>query len=324
MSKYPTPPFDVELAAVLQVLGEQMPPSITREQLVLMKQSGADYAGQPFDETLVRLDLVQEDRTIPGPDGDPDLTISIFRRRDHRAGGPGIYNIHGGGMIMGDRFVGIEYILGWVAEFDAVAVTVEYRLAPEHPDPAPVNDCYAGLVYFAEHADELGFDADRILIVGGSAGGGLTAGTTLMARDKGAPHLHAQLIICGMLDDRNETISSQQVDGIGVWDRTSNDTGWHALLGDRLHTADVSIYAAPARATDLSGLPQTYMDAGSVEVFRDEVVDYASRIWAAGGICELHIWPGAFHGFDGIAAHTAVSRASIETRSGWVRRVLGG
>lgn len=319
---HPAPPFDVELAAVLTVLADVVPSTLPRDALSFIRD--IKLPTQPIEQLLSGRAIEHEERVVPGPDGEPDITLSIFTRTGHAAGGPGVYNIHGGGMVQGDRFVGIEQVLDWVEEFDAVAASVEYRLAPEHPDPAPVSDCYAGLTYFADHAAELGFDADRLLIIGGSAGGGLAAGTTLLARDRGGPALYAQVIMCGMLDDRNETISSHQIDGIGVWDRTSNDTGWFALLGDRLQTGDVSIYAAPGRATDLSGLPQTYMDAGSAEVFRDEVVAYASKIWAAGGICELHIWPGGFHGFDGMAPHAALSRASVETRHNWVRRVLGG
>jgi acetyl esterase/lipase len=126
-----------------------------------------------------------------------------------------------------------------------------------------------------------------------------------------------------MLDDRNETVSSHQIDGIGVWDRGSNDTGWDAYLGDRRKTDAVSIYAAPSRATDLSGLPPAYIDCGSAEVFRDEDVAYASTIWACGGVAELHVWPGGFHGFDMMAPHAAVAIAMRQTRTAWVARILG-
>ncbi|UFS59579.1 alpha/beta hydrolase [Subtercola endophyticus] len=318
----PAPPFDPELAAVLAVLGAQMPSTLTTEMIGPMRSANVT---PPIDEVLAArsVDVVREDRAIPGPAGAPDITISIFKRADHVAGGPGIYHTHGGGMIIGDRFTGIDTILDWVEEFDAVAVTVEYRLAPEHPDPALVDDCYTGLVYTAEHADELGFDASRLIIAGASAGGGLCAGVTLLARDKGGPALAGQVIIYGMLDDRNETVSSHQIDQIGVWDRGSNDTGWDALLGDRRKTDAVSIYAAPSRATDLSNLPPAYLDCGSSEVFRDEDVAYASKIWADGGIAELHVWPGGFHGFDMMAPQAALSVAMRETRTAWVRRLLG-
>jgi acetyl esterase/lipase len=146
---------------------------------------------------------------------------------------------------------------------------------------------------------------------------------SLMSRDKGGPALLGSLLMYPMLDDRNETVSSQQFVGIGIWDRGSNFTGWDALLGERRGTDNVSIYAAPARATDLSGLPPTFIDVGSAEVFRDEDVAYASKIWADGGICELHVTPGVFHGAELLAPATAVSTAIAENRTRWVRRILG-
>ena len=149
------------------------------------------------------------------------------------------------------------------------------------------------LVWTAEHAEDLGIDPDRIVIAGGSAGGGLAAAVGLMARDRGGPALHAQMLMCPMLDDRNNTPSSLQMAGLGVWDRQANQVGWTALLGDAAGGPDVSPYAAPARATDLSGLPPTFIDVGSAETFRDEAIDYASRIWRAGGRAELHVWPGS-------------------------------
>ena len=248
--------------------------------------------------------------------------MSIIRKRSGVPGGPGIYFAHGGGMVTGDRFNGMDRYLDWVELFDAVAVTVEYRRAPEHPDPAPLNDCYAGLIWTAARAAELGFDPARLIAVGLSAGGCLVAGSTLLARDRGGPSLAAQMLLCPMLDDRNDTISSHQIHGVGVWDRSSNAAGWSALLGDRRGTDRVSAYSAPARATDLSGLPPTYIDCGSAEVFRDEAVAYAGAIWAAGGAAELHVWAGGFHGFDGIAPDTAISRAARDSRVEFLRRVL--
>jgi acetyl esterase/lipase len=186
-----------------------------------------------------------------------------------------------------------------------------------------VEDCYAGLVWTAGHAEELGFDPERLIIAGASAGGGLAAGVALMARDRGGPALAGQVLICPMLDDRNETVSSYQIDGFGLWDRTSNDTGWDALLGDRRKTPEVSVYAAPARATDLSGLPPAFIDAATAEVFRDEVVAYASAIWAVGGVAELHVWAGGFHGFDMIVPQAALSIQARDVRTRWVQRILG-
>jgi acetyl esterase/lipase len=318
---HPCPPFDVELGAVLAALGEMLPPTLTPEMIAPMRQGG--LLATPIDELIGDRPIRHEERTVPGPEGAPDITLSIFTRTDHAPGGPGIFHTHGGGMIIGDRFTGAEEYLNWVMELDAVVVSVEYRLAPENPDPAPVDDCYAGLVWTAAHAEELGIDPTRLVIGGGSAGGGLAAGVTLKARDLGGPVLAGQLLIYPMIDDRNETPSSHQVDGFGVWDRGSNDTGWDALLGDRRKTDAVSIYAAPAHATDLTNLPPAFIDVASAEVFRDEDVAYAMKIWEQGGVAELHVWPGGFHGFDAMAPQAALSLRARAARLDWLRRILG-
>lgn len=315
----PRPPFDPELAAVLAVIGEQLPSTLTPEMIAPMRLG---MITPPIEEVLAsRPGVSHREQTVPGHEC-ADMVVSIFARTDHTTAGPGFVHTHGGGMIIGDRFTGIDVILDWVERFDGVCVSVEYRLAPEFPDPYPVEDCYAGLVWTAEHAGELGIDPARIVIAGGSAGGGLAAGTTLLARDRGTPSLFASVLIYPMIDDRNETVSAHQIDGEGVWDRTSNFTGWDALLGDRRGGPDVSIYAAPSRATDLSGLPPTFIDVGTAEVFRDEDVAYASAIWAAGGIAELHVWPGGFHGFDVMAPQAALSQAMTAARTAWMIRLL--
>jgi acetyl esterase/lipase len=315
------PPFDPELEATLALLGDQLPPSITPEMIPLLRQ-GASPFDLSVDDVLAEAGIARRDVTIPGHDGD-EIQVSVLSRQGLTGIGPGVFHTHGGGMILGDRFVGLQHFLRWITEFDAVVVTVEYRLAPEFPDPYPVRDCYAGLVWTAEHADELGIDPDRLIIAGASAGGGLAAGTAMLARDEGGPALAGQVLIYPMLDDRDQTVSTAQIDGVGVWDRTSNITGWSALLGDRRATADVSVYAAPARATDLSGLPPAFIDCGSAEVFRDEDVAYATALWQAGVQAELHVWPGGFHGFDMMAPHTAIAQAMVATRDSWVARVLG-
>jgi acetyl esterase/lipase len=224
-------------------------------------------------------------------------------------------------MVAGNRMTGMHVLLPWIVDHDAVAVSVEYRLAPEFPDPHPVEDCYAALLWMAHNAAALGIDPGRIMIAGVSAGGGLAAGTALLARDRKGPRLIGQALLCPMLDDRDQTISSAQFDGVGVWDRASNVMGWTALLGHRRATDDVSIYAAPARATDLTGLPPAFIDCGSAEVFRDEDVAYATALWRCGVQAELHVWPGGFHGFD-MVADTALGRAAIAARDAWVARRL--
>ncbi|MFF4761384.1 alpha/beta hydrolase [Streptomyces sp. NPDC001292] len=314
---HPHPTFDPQLAELLPALEGFVPVQMTAERIEHFRSLSMPTIGQIIGDRAV----TSVDRKITGYGG-AEILVSIISRTDHREPGIGIYNIHGGGMVMCDRFASAAALVGWALKYDAVCVTVEHRLAPEHPDPVPVEDCYAGLEWMAASAAELLFKQDQIVIYGGSGGGGLAAGTTLLTRDRSGPKLAGRLLQCPMIDDRNETVSSRQYEGVGIWDRTSNLTAWTAVLGERRGTDDVSQYAAPARATDLSGLPPTYIDAGAAEVFRDEDVAYASAIWAAGGDCELHIWGGAFHGFYDIAQRSDLARACLAARDAWLERLI--
>lgn len=313
------PPFDPELAAVLAAVGDLMPSTLTADMIPMLRQ--ASPVSLPVDEMLAEAGVERRDLSIAGYEG-AEISVSVLARAGKVGTGPGVFHTHGGGMIMGDRFVGLAQFLPWIVELDATVVTVEYRLAPEFPDPYPVEDCYAALVWTAEHAQELGIDPARFIIAGASAGGGLAAGVALLARDRSGPELAGQVLIYPMLDDRDATVSTTQIDGVGVWDRGSNITGWTALLGDRVGGDDVSIYAAPARATDLTGLPPAFIDCGSAEVFRDEDVAYATSLWQAGVQAELHVWPGGFHGFDMLAPHAELARAMTAARNAWVARLL--
>ncbi|MFF5308019.1 alpha/beta hydrolase [Streptomyces massasporeus] len=318
------PPFDPELAAALELIKDMISPGLTLDEIAEVRQG-------PGIQMLAELDLTMggtfevEDRRVPGPEGEPDISLLICRPAAPETAGPRpvIYHVHGGGMVIGNNRVGVDVPLTWARALDAVVVSVEYRLAPEHPHPAPVEDVYAGLLWTADHAAELGADPERIVIAGASAGGGLCAALALLTRDRKGPQPIGQVLMCPMLDDRNDSPSTYQMAGLGVWDRTANETGWTALLGSRRGGPDVPAYAAPARAEDLTGLPPAFLDVGSAETFRDEVVAYASRIWQAGGVAELHVWPGGFHGFDGFAPQAAVSQAARTAHLSWLRRLLG-
>jgi acetyl esterase/lipase len=313
------PPFDPELAVTLEAIRDRLPPTVTPQMIQPMRDAPPPVT---VEELLAGRPITRADHTIPGF-RDGEIQVTVFARDGHTEAGPAIVRFHGGGMVMGSRFSGIVQPLTWVERFDAVCVAVDYRLAPQHPDPYPVQDCYATLLWTVEHAAELGVDPARIVVNGPSAGGGLAAGVALLARDRGGPPLLGQLLVSPMLDDRNETVSSHQIDGVGVWDRGSNDTGWNALLGERRGTEAVSIYAAPSRATELTGLPPAYLECGSAEVFRDEDVAYASSLWAAGVQAELHVWPGAFHASDQLAPDAALSREAVAARDAWMARLLG-
>jgi acetyl esterase/lipase len=312
-------PFDPELRPVIDAFPSSPPGRRSLDTIPASRR--AHDASIPLPD--LRQGLIQaSDRTVAGPEGAPDITVTVYRRSDHQPDRPLLYFIHGGGMIVGNRFTGINIALDWVEKLDVVLATVEYRLAPEARHPAPVEDCYAGLVWYAARAEELGGDPDRLVLVGGSAGGGLAAATAILARDRSKPSVTAQLLMCPMLDDRNETVSSRQYDGIGIWDRQSNELGWTALLGGSRGEPVVAACAAPARLADFARLPPAFIDVGSAEVFRDEAVAYASGLWAAGVQAELHVWAGGFHGFAGIAHHAALSVQARTAQLDWLRRTL--
>jgi acetyl esterase/lipase len=320
MNAHARPPFDVELKPAL----DAAPAFFTtlHSDSIAEFRAATARTSASLEDVIAGRPVEVSNHTVTGHGGG-DIVVTVVRRSGHEgAGGPGAYLIHGGGMVGGSRWSVAPMLVDWVLEYGAVGATVDYRLAPDFADPVPVEDCYAGFEWFTRHADMVGFDPRWVLIGGQSAGGGLSVGTTLLLRDRGRPMPAAMLLMWPMLDDRNETVSAQQIDGVGIWDHTSNETGWAALLGDRRGTPEVSIYAAPARATDLSGLPPAYIEAGSAEVFRDETVAFASEIWDAGGSAELHIWAGGFHGFQTIVPTATLSRTAIQTRESWIRRVL--
>lgn len=312
------PDFDPELKAGLAVVGGVFPPTITPDLIPFMRRS---YASPPIEQTLAGRAIERSEHTLAGHRGDP-VEVSVLRPAGASGPRPGVLFVHSGGLMFGDRFSGADLVLDWVDGLGAVLVTVEYRLAPEFADPFPREDCYAALEWTAASAERLGIRRDRLMVAGASSGGGLAAGMALAARDRGGPALRAQVLDYPMLDDRGATASTGQFDGIGVWDRVSNETGWSALLGDARGGPDVSPYAAPARAEDLSRLPPAFVDVGAAEIFRDEAIGYAERIWAAGGDAELHVWSGGFHAFDIFAPHTVPARGMIRTRDAWVEKVL--
>ncbi len=318
-------PFDPELAPVLEALAADPQPPLSRETLAAARV-GADALFPSAAEVIGERAIDAEDRVVPGPAGAPDLEVTILTPRglDPAHPVPVLYNIHGGGMIVGHRSWETARLVDLVDGLGVIAVNVEYRLAPEDPYPAGVEDCYAGLEWTAANAAGLGGDPERVVVMGGSAGGGLSAAIALMARDRSGPAIAGQLLLCPMLDNTNTTVSSRQYAGLGTWTREANLLAWECVLGEELaSSAEAPAYASPTRATDLSGLPPAYIEVGAAEPFRDEDVEYATRIWATGGEAELHVWSGAFHGFDIYAPASELTRAALAARSSWLRRVLG-
>lgn len=312
------PPIDPELAAALEAVRDQMPTSVTDEMIPALQESSRT-TDEAVAELEVRFGVVLETEQVTS---ELDVIVARAANRPRQGSAPIVFFVHGGGMILGDAYFGLDHVLPWVESTGALVVSPNYRLAPQHPDPAPADDCWEALRWVAAHARELGGDARRIMVVGHSAGAGLAAGLALRARDHGGPVLRGQLLMCPMLDDRSQTPSSQELLGEGVWDRIANQTAWRALLGGRSGGAGVSTYAAPGRALDLAGVAPAYVDVGSVDTFRDEAVRFASAIWRDRGEAELHVWPGAYHCFEIVAPEAAVSQQARRARAAWAESRL--
>lgn len=314
----PKPPYDPELIPFLNAfpLKDLTPdgiPALREIQNSIATLEGT-LAGEPFNH---------EERSVPGPNG--PVTLSIFHPQDGQAAGqlrPVIYHMHMGGMVVGNRFSGFKDVLRWGKATGAICIGVEYRLSPEHKFPVGLEDCYAGLSWIGSHLEELGIDPSRLLVAGQSAGGNLATCLALMARDRGGPKLCGLLLDCPMLDDSNDTVSARQFIGDGTWTHGSNETAWAASHGSDRAERDLGRYATAMREKDLSGLPPTFICVGSAEVFRDEDVAFAQRLWAAGVQTELHVWPGGYHCFDMLVPDATVSKASIEARTAWVKRIF--
>ena len=268
--------------------------------------------------------VATEDRSVPGREGDPPVRVRIYRANDQSGILPALYWIHGGGYVMGDIDQDDRLMMQMVKRIGCVAVSVDYRVAPEYPFPAPVEDCYAGLKWLHRHAQEVGVDSSRIAIGGPSGGGGLTAGLALLVRDRGEIPVIFQLLIYPMIDDRNATPASYAITDPRVWNRESNRLGWKAYLGRDGGGADVSPYAAASRATDLSKLPPAYISVGTLDLFVDENIEYALRLIQAGVPTELHVYPGAFHGFDLFSPSARVSKQFKADRDNALKHALHG
>jgi acetyl esterase/lipase len=303
---------------VRMLLDPELRPAMEEFQLPLMsKEALATLRQQPLPSVELSNAVERTDRLVPG---EPPVPVRIHRPVGASGQLPAILGIHGGGYVIGTYDMDDSLFDRWCPKFGLVGVSVEYRLAPETPYPGPLDDCYSALRWTHEHSRELGIDPDRIGIYGRSAGGGLVAGLALLARDRAEVPVALQIMEAPMLDDREMTPSSQ-LDGLYVWTRESNQFGWRSYLGELYGSDDVPAYAAPARATDLTGLPATYISVGAIDGFRDEDVDYAVRLTHAGVPCELHVYAGLPHGFIRAADARAVKLAVVNVED-WLDRQL--
>jgi len=260
--------------------------------------------------------VTMEDRMIPGPAG--EQMIRIYRPKGSTSALPGLINVHGGGMILGNVQGDAATAQMLAVESGAIVVSVDYRKAPEDPYPAALNDCYSASQWVFDNAKDLGIDPDNIGIYGGSAGGGLILGVCLMARDRGSMRFKYMMPIYPMIDDRNETASTHDVTEVGIWDRSGNIEAWELYLGGK--PADG--YAAPTRAEDVSGLPPAFIDVGEMDAFRDEDAAFALRLAQGGVPCEFRIYPGAYHASEVFAPEAALSKRIWSERIDALKRFI--
>lgn len=228
---------------------------------------------------------------------DGETLVLRWYTREGTQPGSGVFYIHGGGMIMNNIDHFVRPVSWYVSVSGVPFLSVQYRKAPEHPAPRPAEDCYIGLVWFAEHAQELGIDPQRIAVMGDSAGGGLSAALAIMARDRGGPAIAQQILLYPMLDDRNTEPRKHLLPFIS-WGYDDNKTAWSALLGDAAGGPNVSPYAAPARLTNAAGLPPLYLDTGELDIFLEEDLAYVRLLASAGVSTEVHVHRGVPHAWD--------------------------
>ena len=255
---------------------------------------------------------------IKTPDG---LKLRIYTPVGQRTRAAMLY-IHGGGMMIGYPAMDDALLANTAAELDIVIVSPDYRLAPEHPYPAPDDDCHSAWKWLHENLSQRGIDGNRIAIGGESAGGGLAAGLVLRIHDEGGPQPVAQWLFCPMLDDR--TAQNRSLDELDhfVWNNKMNLVGWHSYLATSFGTDQVTDYAAPARRIELKGLPKAWIGVGDIELFFEEDKAYAGKLTAAGVSCQLDIVTGAPHAFEGLAPDSDLAKEYLAKARSWLKEAL--
>lgn len=263
-------------------------------------------------------EITIEELRVPGG---PKLRIFTPSGQKTRAA---LLYIHGGGMMIGTPKMDDALLSNVAMELDIIIASPDYRLAPENPAPAAIDDCHASWTWILENSEARNIDPKRIAIGGESAGGGLAAGLVLRLRDEAGKQPVAQWLFCPMLDDR--TAKDRSLDSIGhfVWNNKMNFAGWKAYLGNSFGTDNVSVYAAPSRSKDLSGLPKTWIGVGDVELFFEENKQYAENLGAAGVPCELEVVKGGPHAFEGMAPEAEVSKQYLRRAKAWLSNALAG
>ena len=312
--------YDPELAPLLDLLPDT---SLRLTDPVAARAFFLEMIGQVNAE-VDRAGVAVENRSIPGPPGAPEVPVRIYSPEGLARTVPGILHIHGGGFVIGNLDSELGSCIGLCRALGVVVVSVDYRLAPETPYPGPLEDCYAALQWASDNSSELNIDPARLAVFGQSAGGGLSAATALLARDRGGPALCFQYLGIPELDDRLHTPSMQAFVDTPMWNRPNAELSWDYYLGAQYRRGadDVPCHAAPARAEDLSGLPPAYVSTMEFDPLRDEGVEYALKLMRSGVATELHCFPGTFHG-SALFTHTQVSQREAAEMFTVLRRALG-
>lgn len=303
---------DREILPLLELFGDT---TLTAETLPEIRERKVEFPPADPDGVSVRRVM------IPGRDGDPDVPLDVYHPAGRTENLACIYHIHGGGFVSGSLEADAFALRAFTARLGCVIISVGYRLAPETRFPGAIEDCYAGLAWTMNNAAALGISADRIGVMGESAGGGLAASLSLLVRDRGEFALAFQHLVYPMLDDRTCIADPHPYTGEFVWTANSNKFGWNALLGHEPGTEGVSPYAAAARAENLDGLPPAFISTAALDLFVEENLDYARRLIRARVPTELHVYPGAFHGFD-VVPGSAVADAARADRLDALRRAI--
>lgn len=280
------------------------------------RRKGVDaFFGAPARATPHLPDVEHTKFEFPSYDG-VEISIHRFAKKGAQSiPGPAVLEIHGGGMIAGDVETFRPGTEQRVAASGVPVFSIEYRLAPEHPFPVPIEDCYAGLLWLHEHAVELNVDPKRIGLYGSSAGGGLCAGVSLVAQDrKLSPPLAKQILIYPMIDARNVKPVDPELGSKLFWTLGSNITGWTAYLGGEKGFDNVSPYASPSLAESVEGSPPTYIDTGGLDLFRDEDIEFAARLARTDVPVEFHLYPGVPHAFESLAPGSRLQLLSFANR----------
>ncbi len=313
---------DPQLAAGLAGFEQAVPGGITLDDIPAARRFLEGLNAATAAEVPEIIGVETRDHYAPGPKGAPDVMVRMYQPESRPDILPALLWIHGGGYVLGsvqdDDVVAKEMVLA----LNCVVASVEYRLAPEHPFPAPLEDCYAALKWLADNSDQFGINPKRIAIGGGSAGGGLAAGLGLLARDRAEVNVCYQLLIYPMIDDSNVEQAGPEVPDAPIWTRANNLVGWRSYLQQEPGSEGISAYAAAIRAEDVSGLPPTFIGVGTPDLFRDEDIAYAQRLMKAGVPTELHVYRDGFHAFDVFAADTDTAQRFTAEHTRLLSRAL--